>query len=165
MKDNSSAPEWSPKQIISIDELVYRASSSFSGECWNFGMYLDSMLYFDFGEKYPIVLRNGLKKFIGSDVLSIRDAYWSFHHLDVNIDSDKIEPIAFGAMKAQIINHSISSVKLNEDKKIIVFSFSSGASINLDVTNIYGTDLTIFEIRNNNNTILCLNFDKTAWCY
>ncbi len=113
--------------------------------CWRVGLYLGSMLYFDFGEKTPGRTSRGDELVLGEVTIGVRDVYWTASKDGVVLsDSDVASRKDVDGLSAEFLG--VTFADLNSTKQALRFSFSKGIDLTIDKTNTYDTDTAIVEV-------------------
>lgn len=116
--------------------------------CWRVTRVLGSMLVLDFGGREATMTRRGAPIAVGTEQLSIRNVYWrSEGDILARTTSDLIDGPA-----TDRLNEAFQGVALegcSSSKNRLVFKFSRGLRISVDLTNRYEieADEQIFELR------------------
>lgn len=93
------------------------------------------MLAFDFGHRLSRQTLRGPVE-VGSSTLSIRNVFWSAHGVGSDeITSESLDEQSFRLLRESILGAALDSVR--RVRNVLDIKFSNGASIALDLTNLW----------------------------
>jgi hypothetical protein len=135
MSLTNQAP-WAARRI-GVGEMRAVLIDNMAGkQCWRWGKYLGSMLFFDFGKRIVIPSVRGGVIEAGEATLGIRDCYWEFCEGDsiitdsVSVDDETMQKLEDIMLEAELID--LASDKRQESLNLL---FSNSIELKLDTSN------------------------------
>jgi hypothetical protein len=146
---------WSRKRISSkyFEHII---SIFFKDKpCWNFGSYLGSMLYIDFGKKTKV---HSIKKdeeiYVGECTLGIRNCQWKIiKDKKIIAYSNEMRNFQERLLKEEFFGKTLHEIVFNRKRGNIEFIFFDDLCLSIDITNAYVSEENIMEIRISNGRI------------
>jgi hypothetical protein len=128
-------------------------------KCWQFRKYLGSMLTLDFGDEINIRPAEPTPLEVGVFLIGIRNVYWQATNGEgVIADAESVDDRIFAERLAMLpVGAALTELKAVDGNRWIVFQFDNGFALKVDRTNIWRTDMIMFEITLPDGRIACLN--------
>lgn len=115
--------------------------------CWKVTNSFGSMLLFDFGDHVPIRTSRGRLVEVGQTTLSVLDCAWTFKHGRRKLfDSDTVSRSDSPALTEALLGASLVGLERSQSSAMRL-RFSTGPVLIVDLTNRYGSDDDILEIK------------------
>ncbi len=142
----SSLAHRTRRRIRDVDVNLLLSSHAQHDRCWEVGIYLDSMLYFDFGKHLFEKTKRGPRG-RGATHISIYDCEWricvdkEIVASNISIDDEVIQEV-----KESFLGSTIQYFERRSRQGVFLLHFDMSLSIEIDITNASKTDSTIVEL-------------------
>jgi hypothetical protein len=127
---------WAARRIGGEEMRAVLIDNMAGKQCWRWGKYLGSMLFFDFGKRIVIPsVRRGVIE-AGEATLGVRDCYWELCESDsVITDSVSVDDETMQKLEDIMIEAELVDLAVDKGRDSVNLLFSNSIVLKLDTSN------------------------------